>query len=65
MSASCVGNMEKGNEKVKQQEWENITVLELKAALTKSQKWKSPGIDKLQNIWLNTLSPSHVSLQIY
>ena len=65
MSASCVGNMEKGNEKVKQQEWENITVLELKAALTKSQKWKSPGIDKFQNIWLNTLSPSHVSLQIY
>ena len=33
-----IGNMEKGNEKVKEQEWENITVLELKAALTKSQK---------------------------
>ena len=42
-----IGNMEKGNEKVKEQEWENITILELKAALTqKSQKWKLPGSDK-------------------
>ena len=38
MSASWIGNMEKGNEKVKEWEWENITVLELKAELTKSQK---------------------------
>ena len=40
MSASWIGNMEKENEKVKVQEQENITVLELKAALTKSQKLK-------------------------
>ena len=47
MSASQIGNMEKGNEKVKEQEWENITILELKAALTQiSQKWKLPGSDK-------------------
>ena len=38
MSASWIGKMEKGNEKVKEQEWENITTLELKAALTKSQE---------------------------
>ena len=44
-SASWIGHMEKGNEKVKEQEWENILVLQLKATLTKSQKWKSPGID--------------------
>ena len=30
--------MEKGNGKVKEQEWGNITVLELKAALIKYQK---------------------------
>ena len=52
MFASWIGNMEKGNEKVKEQEWENITVLELKAALTKSQKWKSSGIDKVPHFWL-------------
>ena len=62
MSASWIGNMEKGNEKLKKQECENITVLELKAALTKSQKWISPGIDKVPNFWLNALSSSHVTL---
>ena len=61
MSASWIGNMEKGNQKVKEQEWQNITVLELKAALTKSQKWKSPGIDKVPNFWLNALSSCHVT----
>ena len=27
--------------------------------MTKSQKWKSPGIDKVPNFWLNSLSSSH------
>ena len=36
-----------------------INVLELKAALTKSQKWKSSGIDNVPNFWLNALSSSH------
>ena len=49
MSASWIGNMEKENEIVKEQEWEIITVLELKTVLTKSQKWKSPGIDKVSS----------------
>ena len=59
MSASWIGNMEKRNEKVKEQEWENITVLEQKA--TKSQNQKSSGIDKAPNFWLNALSSSHVT----
>ena len=65
MSASWIGNMKKENETVKKQEWENITVLELKAELTKPQKWKLPGIDKVPNFWLNTLSSSHLNLQVY
>ena len=59
MCASWVGNMEKVNEKVKEEEWENITVL--KQALTKSQKLKSPGIDKIPNFWLNAFSSFHVT----
>ena len=39
MTASWTGNTEEENEKVKQ---ENIIVLELKAAFSKSQEWKSP-----------------------
>ena len=61
MSASWIGNIQKENEKVKEQKLENITVLELKAALTKSQKWKSPGNDKVPNFWLNALSPSNLT----
>ena len=61
MSASWIGNIEKGNEKVNEQEWENITVLELKAALTKSQKLKSPGTVKVPNFWLYALLSSHVT----
>ena len=52
--------MEEGNEKVNEQEWENITILKLNAAMTKSQRWKSPGIDKVSNFWLNALSLSQV-----
>ena len=47
MSTIRIGNMKKENKKVNEQKWKNITVFELKAALTKSQKWKSPGIDKV------------------
>ena len=50
------------NEEINIQEWENITVSEIKTALTKSQKWKSPGIDKIPNFWLNTLSSAHTVL---
>ena len=59
MCASWVGNMEKVNEKVKEEEWENTIVLE--QALTKSQKLKSPGIDKIPNFWLNAFSSFHVT----
>ena len=61
MSASWIGNMEKGKKKVKEQEWQNISVLKPKAALTKSQKLKSTGIDKVPNFWVNVHSLSHAT----
>ena len=61
MSASCIGNMEKGKKKVKEQEWQNITVLEPKAALTKSQKLKSTGINKVTNFWVYVRSLFHAT----
>ena len=53
--------MEKRNEKVKEQERQNVTKFELKAGMTKSQEWKSPLINKVPNFWLNGLSSSHVT----
>ena len=61
ISASYIENVEKENEKINEQEWENITIFELKAALIKSQKWKPLGIDKVPNFWLNVLLLSHVA----
>ena len=34
---------------VEEQEWEVINIEELRSALTKSHKWKSPGVDKIPN----------------
>ena len=64
LSASWIGNMEKGNGKLKEQEWGNTTVLELKAALTKSQKWKSHETDKVPIFLSNAISSSHVTFTI-
>ena len=48
-----------------QQEWEAITVDEVKAALGKTHKWKSPGMDKIPNFWLNSLTSSHKTLTFF
>ncbi|XP_066930549.1 uncharacterized protein [Clytia hemisphaerica] len=49
----------------KEQEWEEITVEEVRVALGKTQKWKSPGIDKVQNFWLNYLPSMHRALTFF
>ncbi|XP_066933825.1 uncharacterized protein [Clytia hemisphaerica] len=49
----------------KEQEWEEITVEEVRVALGKTQKWKSPGIDKVQNFWLNYLPSMHRVLTFF
>ena len=36
-------------EALKEQEWSEITLEDLKHALKKSRKWKSPGKDKIPN----------------
>ena len=47
---------------LEEQEWEDVTVEEVRAALGKTQKWKSPGVDKIPNFWLNSLSHIHIPL---
>ena len=39
-----------------QQEWEDIKLKEVEFPLKKLHKWKSPGLDKLPNFWLNILT---------
>ena len=42
-----------------QREWEDIELKEVKLLLKKLHKWKSPGLDKLPNFWLNILTSTH------
>ena len=39
-----------------------IKEVELKEAYRKAQNWKSPGIDKIPNFWLNTLDSIHENI---
>ena len=47
MDAEWISDAEKANEDVSEQEWEDLTLKKLQIAITKSQKWKSPGVDKI------------------
>ena len=61
-NAEWIDRTTEKNEGVQQQGWDCFTLDELKKALTKTQKWKSPGVDKVTNFWLNCLSSSHMTL---
>ena len=53
-------------EALKEQEWSEITLHDLKHALKKSSKWKSPETDKIFNFWLNAFHETHTRLtQLY
>ena len=57
--AAWIGREEDRVSDLEQQEWEQVTVEEIRAALGKAHKWKSPGTDKIPNFWLNALSFIH------
>ena len=47
---------------LEEQEWDEIKVEEVKEALRKMQKWKSPGIGKSHNFSLNTFDSIHENM---
>ena len=47
---------------LKEQKWIDVTLKHLKHALKNSSKWKSPGKDKIPNIWLNAFHETHTRL---
>ena len=44
---------------IDEQHWQKIESTELSAALAKSQKLKSPGVDHIPKFWLYSLTPIH------
>ena len=61
-TAQWIKDLEQTTSGIDKQEWQNITVREIKAALSSSHKWRSPGIDKIPNFWPDTLTGAHTSL---
>ena len=62
--AEWIRRVEERMNEVEEQEWEVINIEELRSALTKSHKWKSPGVDKIPNFWLNCLSSTHKQIAL-
>ncbi|CAI9715279.1 Hypothetical predicted protein [Octopus vulgaris] len=44
---------------LEEQKWEGVKVEDVRSALRRSSKWKSPGKDKIPNFWLNDFPESH------
>ena len=64
--APLIVKLSKEYEALKEQEWNKIALKDLKYALKKSSKWKSPGKDKIPNFWLNAFHETHTRLtQLY
>ena len=57
--AKWINNTESRNENVPEQEWVDITTDEVRYSLSKAHKWKSPGIDQVNNFWLHSLNEAH------
>ena len=62
--AEWIRREEETMNEVEEQEWEVINIEELCSALTKSPKWKSPGVDKIPNFWLNCLKSTHKQMAL-
>ena len=64
--ALWIEKFSKQYEAIKEQEQSEITLEDLKQALKKSSKWKSPGKDKIHNFRLNAFHETHTRLtQLY
>ena len=57
--AKWIKREEERTKETEQQESEDIELKEVEFSLKKSHKWKSPGVDKLPNFWLNILTSAH------
>ena len=64
--APWIEKLSKEYEAIKEQEWSGIILHDLKHALQKSGKWKSPGKDKIPNFWFSAFHEAHTRLtQLY
>ena len=61
-SAEWIPEWKKAYVDVKEQEWCDISVSELKNQLGRSMNWKAPGVDLVPNYWLKNITSLHPEL---
>ena len=47
---------------INQMEWKDFTVEELRVNITRAANWKSPGPDKLPNLWIKQFTSLHTPM---
>ena len=57
-----IKEIEDANKIIKVQEWNEITPEEVQQAITKTNRWKSPGMDKVPNFWIKMIDCLHLDL---
>lgn len=60
--AAWVEQEKKNHRMIRPDAWQNFTVNEIVKVIRKTQNWKSPGPDKVQNFWIKQLSALHQDL---
>ena len=63
-NSAWLNDFENSANNIPEQGWEEIQVDEIRKALRKSHKWKSPGIDQIPNFWLDALHSAHTKLAL-
>ena len=57
--APWIEDIIRDNKRIRCQQWSNIEESEVAEALKKSHKWRSLGVDKVPNFWLDTLHATY------
>ena len=63
-NSAWLNDFENSANNIPEQGWEEIQVDEIRKALRKSHKWKSPGIDQIPIFWLDALHSAHTKLAL-
>ena len=61
-NAPWIKEIEDANKNIKVQEWNEITPEEVQQTIKKTNSWKSPGMDKVPNLWIKMIDRLHLDL---
>ena len=60
--AQWINDHEEELQQINQMEWKDLTVKELRVNMNRAANWKSPGPDRLPNLWIKHFKSLHKSM---